>query len=95
MDRCHRIGQTKPVHVYRLATAQSIEVACSRILSFWSVHIHDTIHQYSITFEELSQQGRILKRAFSKLKLEHVVIEKGQFHQERTKPNSGAIVKVS
>ncbi|XP_027193024.2 ATP-dependent DNA helicase DDM1-like [Cicer arietinum] len=55
MDRCHRIGQTKPVHVYRLATAQSVE-------------------------------GRMLKRAFNKLKLEHVVIEKGQFHQERTKP---------
>lgn len=54
MDRCHRIGQTKPVHVYRLATAQSIE-------------------------------GRILKRAFSKLKLEHVVIGKGQFKQERMK----------
>ncbi|KAL3525397.1 hypothetical protein ACH5RR_013769 [Cinchona calisaya] len=57
MDRCHRIGQTKPVHVYRLATAQSVE-------------------------------GRMLKRAFSKLKLEHVVIGKGQFKQERTKPNS-------
>ncbi|CAI0420018.1 unnamed protein product [Linum tenue] len=57
MDRCHRIGQTKPVHVYRLATAQSVE-------------------------------GRILKRAFSKLKLEHVVIGKGQFHQERTKGNT-------
>ncbi|GAU18510.1 hypothetical protein TSUD_233820 [Trifolium subterraneum] len=56
MDRCHRIGQTKPVHVYRLATAQSVE-------------------------------GRMLKRAFSKLKLEHVVIEKGQFHQERTTPS--------
>ncbi|XP_027361856.1 ATP-dependent DNA helicase DDM1 [Abrus precatorius] len=54
MDRCHRIGQTKPVHVYRLSTAQSVE-------------------------------GRMLKRAYSKLKLEHVVIEKGQFHQERTK----------
>ncbi|RDY07314.1 ATP-dependent DNA helicase DDM1, partial [Mucuna pruriens] len=54
MDRCHRIGQTKPVHVYRLSTAQSVE-------------------------------GRMLKRAFSKLKLEHVVIEKGQFHQERSK----------
>ncbi|XAR57893.1 DNA helicase [Bertholletia excelsa] len=56
MDRCHRIGQTKPVHVYRLATAQSVEV-------------------------------RILKRAFSKLKLEHVVIGKGHFQQERTKPS--------
>lgn len=54
MDRCHRIGQTKPVHVYRLATAKSVE-------------------------------GRILKRAFSKLKLEHVVIGKGQFQQERMK----------
>ncbi|KAJ4965527.1 hypothetical protein NE237_017376 [Protea cynaroides] len=57
MDRCHRIGQTKPVHVYRLATAQSVE-------------------------------GRMLKRAFNKLKLEHVVIGKGQFQQERTKPNT-------
>lgn len=26
MDRCHRIGQTRPVHVYRLATANSVEV---------------------------------------------------------------------
>ncbi|XP_042018136.1 ATP-dependent DNA helicase DDM1-like [Salvia splendens] len=60
MDRCHRIGQTKPVHVYRLATAQSIE-------------------------------GRILKRAFSKLRLEHVVIGKGQFKQERCKDGSDTI----
>ncbi|CAI9764548.1 unnamed protein product [Fraxinus pennsylvanica] len=50
MDRRHRIGETKHVHVYRLTSS-----------------------------------GRILKRAFSKLKLEHVVIEKGQFKQERTK----------
>ncbi|CAH2043122.1 unnamed protein product, partial [Thlaspi arvense] len=57
MDRCHRIGQTKPVHVYRLATAQSIE-------------------------------GRVLKRAYSKLKLEHVVIGRGQFHQERAKSST-------
>nr|GMC98672.1 ATP-dependent DNA helicase DDM1 [Ipomoea batatas] len=62
MDRCHRIGQTKPVHVYRLATAQSVE-------------------------------GRILKRAFSKLKLEHVVIEKGQFQQERSNPNCTDILQ--
>ncbi|KAL6521505.1 ATP-dependent DNA helicase ddm1 [Orobanche gracilis] len=61
MDRCHRIGQTKPVHVYRLATAQSVE-------------------------------GRILKRAFSKLKLEHVVIGKGQFKQERSKADGTDIM---
>uniref|UniRef100_UPI00383BF73A ATP-dependent DNA helicase DDM1,Lymphoid-specific helicase chimera n=1 Tax=Arabidopsis thaliana TaxID=3702 RepID=UPI00383BF73A len=57
MDRCHRIGQTKPVHVYRLSTAQSIET-------------------------------RVLKRAYSKLKLEHVVIGQGQFHQERAKSST-------
>ncbi|XP_077217560.1 ATP-dependent DNA helicase DDM1-like isoform X2 [Tasmannia lanceolata] len=57
MDRCHRIGQTRPVHVYRLATSHSVE-------------------------------GRMLKRAFSKLKLEHLVIGKGQFQQERTKSNA-------
>ncbi|KAM0071824.1 putative DNA helicase [Helianthus debilis subsp. tardiflorus] len=56
MDRCHRIGQTKLVHVYRLATALSFEV-------------------------------RMLKRAFSKLRLEHVVIGKVQFQQERIKNN--------
>lgn len=32
MDRCHRIGQTKPVHVYRLATAQSVEVEFLELL---------------------------------------------------------------
>ncbi|XP_021273961.1 ATP-dependent DNA helicase DDM1 isoform X2 [Herrania umbratica] len=57
MDRCHRIGQTKPVHVYRLATAHSVEC-------------------------------HVLKRAYSKLKLEHVVIGKGQFHQERKPDNN-------
>ncbi|GAA0170833.1 DNA helicase [Lithospermum erythrorhizon] len=60
MDRCHRIGQTKPVHVYRLATAQSVE-------------------------------GRMLKRAFSKLRLEHVVIGKGEFKQERTKAEADVL----
>eukprot|EP00959_Pyramimonas_sp_CCMP1952_P010989 230120-Pyramimonas_sp.AAC.2 len=25
MDRCHRIGQVRPVHVYRLATSHSVE----------------------------------------------------------------------
>ncbi|KAH7316187.1 hypothetical protein KP509_21G081900 [Ceratopteris richardii] len=55
MDRCHRIGQTRPVHVYRLATSHSIEC-------------------------------RMLKVAADKLKLEHLVIEKGQFRQERDHP---------
>uniref|UniRef100_A0A453H915 Helicase C-terminal domain-containing protein n=2 Tax=Aegilops tauschii subsp. strangulata TaxID=200361 RepID=A0A453H915_AEGTS len=57
MDRCHRIGQTQPVHVYRLATSNSVE-------------------------------GRIIKKAFGKLKLEHVVIGKGQFQQDAAKPNA-------
>ncbi|KAK8937941.1 ATP-dependent DNA helicase DDM1 [Platanthera guangdongensis] len=57
MDRCHRIGQTKPVHVYRLATSHSVE-------------------------------GRIIKKAFGKLKLEHVVIGKGQFQQDRGSSNT-------
>lgn len=52
MDRCHRIGQTKPVLVFRLATAHSVE-------------------------------GRLLKRARSKLALERLVIKKGAFlHQQ-------------
>ncbi|KAJ6800143.1 ATP-dependent DNA helicase DDM1 isoform X1 [Iris pallida] len=57
MDRCHRIGQTRPVHVYRLVTSHSVE-------------------------------GRMLKRAFGKLKLEHVVIGQGQFQQDRVKPKT-------
>lgn len=52
MDRCHRIGQQKPVLVLRLATSHSVE-------------------------------GRLLKRARSKLALERLVIKKGAFlHQE-------------
>lgn len=27
MDRCHRIGQTKPVHVYRLVCSNTVEEA--------------------------------------------------------------------
>ncbi|KAK1287688.1 ATP-dependent DNA helicase DDM1 [Acorus calamus] len=57
MDRCHRIGQTRPVHIYRLVTSHSVE-------------------------------GRMVKRAFGKLKLEHVVIATGQFQQERNKSNT-------
>jgi len=47
-DRCHRIGQTKSVKVYRLATANSVE-------------------------------SRILARANAKLKLDRLVIQKGNF----------------
>lgn len=48
MDRVHRIGQEKPVLVFRLATANSVE-------------------------------GRMLRRANSKLMLERLVIRKGAF----------------
>ena len=52
MDRAHRIGQTRPVLVLRLATAHSVE-------------------------------GRLLKRAASKLALERLVIKRGGFLQAR------------
>ena len=48
MDRCHRIGQNRPVLVLRLATAHSVE-------------------------------GKMLRRASSKLALERIVIKKGAF----------------
>jgi ATP-dependent DNA helicase len=57
MDRCHRIGQTRPVHVYRLATSNSVEVrfgdlfqiCCSATLRFTQVFITaGTDHQESI-----------------------------------------------
>jgi len=53
MDRVHRIGQTKPVHVYRLATAKSVE-------------------------------GKMLKKAASKLALEKLVVTTGGFKQDKT-----------
>lgn len=48
MDRVHRIGQTRPVIVYRLATAGTVE-------------------------------EKLLERASSKRRLEHLVIERGRF----------------
>lgn len=97
MDRCHRIGQTKPVHVYRLATAQSVEVShwCSYFESFILQYFSSGLNSNRRSWVNLCYQGRILKRAFSKLKLEHVVIGKGQFQQERAKPNNSELLNVS
>ena len=59
MDRVHRIGQTKPVHVYRLATAHSVE-------------------------------GKMLKRAGSKLMLERLVITQGNFQEVKEANSKGS-----
>ena len=59
MDRVHRIGQTKPVHVYRLATAKSVE-------------------------------GKMLKKAASKLALEKIVVTNGGFKQEKNEDKKSA-----
>ena len=48
MDRCHRIGQTKPVLVLRMVTANSVD-------------------------------GKMLKRAGTKVQLEQLVLKKGTF----------------
>ncbi|GAQ79429.1 putative SNF2 family N-terminal domain containing protein [Klebsormidium nitens] len=60
MDRCHRIGQTRPVHVYRLATAHSVEC-------------------------------KMLEKAGGKLKLEHMVITKGNFRIENLKDQPASV----
>ena len=57
MDRCHRIGQTKPVLVLRLVTANSVD-------------------------------GKMLKRAGSKMQLEQVVLKKGTFKDVNKKEAS-------
>eukprot|EP00889_Picochlorum_renovo_P002017 jgi/Picre1/29047/NNA_004441.t1 len=57
MDRCHRIGQQKPVLVLRLATAHSVE-------------------------------GKMLRKANSKLMLERLVIKKGAFIDLEEKKNT-------
>ncbi|KAF7047586.1 hypothetical protein CFC21_056494 [Triticum aestivum] len=47
MDRCHRIGQTQPVHVYRLATSSSVEVwtmAFGHLLGYIFQHRHSSSH---------------------------------------------------
>lgn len=93
MDRCHRIGQTKPVHVYRLSTAQSVEVTLMVFVFVLIIQLNNSFWYLSI-LQSFHQQGRMLNRAFSKLKLEHVVIGKGQFHQERNKPNCTDIMEV-
>jgi ATP-dependent DNA helicase len=82
MDRCHRIGQTHPVHVYRLATSNSVEV--------WLDDLQTLAWIYFVASVLISSllQGRIIKKAFGKLKLEHVVIGKGQFQQDAAKPNA-------
>ncbi|KAM0915460.1 hypothetical protein ACQ4PT_010858 [Festuca glaucescens] len=81
MDRCHRIGQTHPVHVYRLATSNSVEV--------WLDDLQTLAWIYFVASVLISSllQGWIIKKAFGKLKLEHVVIGKGQFEQNSAKPN--------
>lgn len=90
MDRCHRIGQTRPVHVYRLATSHSVEVWFDDICHLQSSNLLPWLKSCSGYISLLfmsSLQGRIIKKAFGKLKLEHVVIGKGQFEQDRAKPN--------
>jgi hypothetical protein len=54
MDRCHRIGQTKPVHVYRLTTAQSVEVTndghCFRLVLLFGCQVIDKLYAYRVVF---------------------------------------------
>jgi hypothetical protein len=57
-----------------------VESCCSGSL----VNVHMPTHNHA----SHHSQGRMMKRAFGKLKLEHVVIGKGQFEQDRAKPSA-------
>ena len=95
MDRCHRIGQTRPVHVYRLATAHSVEVwfyEFSYIVILSILFLSRRLIPFILI---ILLQGRIIKKAFGKLKLEHVVIAKGQFQQDSVKPNTLEVSVIS
>ncbi|RWW45195.1 hypothetical protein BHE74_00048987 [Ensete ventricosum] len=53
MDRCHRIGQTRPVHVYRLATSHSVEESELLALLRDEEDPEDKLVQTDITDEDI------------------------------------------
>ena len=73
-DRCHRIGQTKRVMVYRLAACGTVERERGggpRRLAVGGVSSH------LAACEQVEEQ--ILVKAKQKLKLEQLVVSKGKF----------------
>ena len=51
MDRCHRIGQTKPVHVYRLATSHSIEVSRAYMFALDLVGLENILSKLTVSID--------------------------------------------
>eukprot|EP01112_Ceratiomyxa_fruticulosa_P021169 TRINITY_DN7382_c0_g1_i1.p1 TRINITY_DN7382_c0_g1~~TRINITY_DN7382_c0_g1_i1.p1 ORF type:complete len:403 (-),score=100.98 TRINITY_DN7382_c0_g1_i1:119-1327(-) len=83
MDRCHRIGQTRPVVVYRLITANSVEIAIQRCakkkmrlesLIIEKAGLSDTLNgvneEYAFNNEDLKQ---ILQMETEDMKLGHEI----------------------
>ena len=89
MDRCHRIGQQKPVLVLRLATAHrwGMGGVTGFVVALCLERAALLLHNPSLTnpartgppLTLRSVEGRMLRRAGEKLMLERLVIKKGAF----------------
>lgn len=68
IDRAHRIGQTKPVHVYKLVTLQSVEEKMLELKARKSAVVDTIINNESL--KQLKLTVKDLENLFSPLKIE-------------------------
>lgn len=81
-DRCHRIGQTRDVHIYRLAelTVPLVKAEkCCKTTGSWRIDLHVDLHIFFRLISERTVEENILKKANQKRMLGDMAIEGGNF----------------